>query len=178
MATAVRAMTPAEVSVMILAIDPGIKSPYYAWADPTQCVLRNTGRVPIKRHTPAITGISYELPDLEFDWAVVEGQFAARRSGKQMLIQLCFNAGFRLGCVYADEKYRVPPEDWKSELFRGGGHMKKEVFTRRLEHNCTPAELAMLPEGNARSDALDAIGILWASYLMYGTALDKFSYGI
>jgi hypothetical protein len=159
---------------VVLGIDPGSK-PGYA--------LANTDRVwprmQFVSHVglPVIfaTRLGWKPMAERYARVVTEGQDpAAKRHGKadvkeESILTLARTAGRQLERAMLHRQaagYLYPVKVWKEALMPGCGALPKIVFCNRIEAELIPEERTLLPEGERKLDVLDAIGIIWADYIL------------
>jgi hypothetical protein len=111
---------------------------------------------------PIVTFVSPENLGGVPSRVLIEGQYINPKASKRSLVTLSFGAGVRLGEFPLHVRYRAEPNDWKQVLWPGS--MRKEQHQARIRANLLPREIELL-DGVELSEALDAVGIMWALHL-------------
>jgi hypothetical protein len=135
----------------IHALDPGAK-PGYAVLYPGGQLVTSTSPIEPRGEF----GVVVERP------AIRRG--APGKINPQSVVTLAFTSGRQFAELYSRPGCRSRTElsvdEWKGALYRGGGRIKKEVFTERLRRD--------LDLKYCTADEVDAAGIAWALCALKG----------
>jgi len=158
---------------MIVGIDPGQSNAAAMLANWQAPIRRKIGQY--EYEIPPIVGIDawqMAMPDSAdpYIWLVTEGQWLKGKAtkNKDAILSLAIDTGIMLGRIctrYNVPGYVLPVGTWKTLVLQAA-HTDKFVHANQIAKLLTANEVCMLPKGPRKLDALSAIGIAFAAYLL------------